>query len=115
MARETYIDKLPIDTDTDSEVKELLSVLDLINLAKVNVEYGRKAVPPHHQRIAARLQLIKEELILLSVIVEHEAGLIGGSDSVPDTDPAPEEEATQVNLEPPKPIPIPDPPELTDE
>lgn len=85
----------------DSELKELRLALEQVNLAKQCVAYGQWLVPSHHPRIKKRLELIKEELILLSVIVEHEAGLINASDALPDTDPSPEEEATEVNLERP--------------
>jgi len=90
-----------------SEDQELELALNSINAAKDCISRSQAIIAGlHHLRIEKRLEIIKEELVLLSVIVEHEAGLLGGSDVPPDTDPSPDEEATQVNLEPPPPPPV---------
>lgn len=101
MSQETFVENM--SNMIESEMKNLRLTLEQINIAKKYISYGEQMVPPHHPRIKRRMEIIKEELILLSVIVENEAGLITASDALPDTDPAPDEEPTQVNLELPEP------------
>ena len=85
---------------------ELLRCIEEIEAAKIKVDVAQREAKAHHPRLAARLQIIKEELILVGVVAEHECGIIGVtiSDTNHDTDSDElEEEVTQVD----NPVPTP--------
>jgi hypothetical protein len=74
--------------DPESEIEDLRNVLCYVNLAKQYLEDAKGMISEYHPRISGRLQIIKEELLLLSVIIEHESGLIGPEQNSDfDTDP----------------------------